>query len=340
MNMATNEDFQQAVDLIEKSSSVLITSHTNPDGDSCGCLLVMREVLEALGKEVKPLFLSSVPEWYEFLFDEKVPVLGEDVELEELKDGSFGEFDLIVIVDTNSYSQLPKFEQYLKQTEADVLVLDHHVTSDGLGCAELIDCNAAATGLIVFDLLKYAGWTCSKKAAESIFVAIATDTGWFQFANSDSRAFRCAAELIEAGVKPAEIYRHLYQNSSYPRFKLLIAMLNTLELHLDGRYASQHLLQRDFQQSGAAYEDTEDLINECHRISTVQASSLLVELPDGRTRCSLRSKGPIDVSKIAVKLGGGGHKRAAGAHLSVPMDQAKEIILAEMAKQFSRLNGE
>lgn len=337
--MTTNQNFQQAVELIEKSSSILITSHTNPDGDSCGCLLVMREVLEALGKKVKTLFLSPVPTWYEFLFDEKVPVLGEDVRLDQIEEGRFGEFDLIVILDTDSYSQLPKFDQYLKRIDTDILVIDHHVTSDGIGTVKVLDSAAAATGLIVFDLLKFAGWKISKKAAESLFVAIATDTGWFQFSNADSRAFRTGAELIEAGINHTEIYRRLYQNISYPRFRLLIAMLNTLQLHLDGRYASQFLLQRDFQQCGAAYEDTEDLINECHRIDTVQASSLFVELADGRLRCSLRSKGDIDVSKIAAKFGGGGHKRAAGAHLSVTLDKAGELILAEIAEQFRLLDG-
>ena len=331
--MISDKDFQKAIELINKSSNVLITTHTRPDGDACGCIAAMSDALAALGKNVKPLLLSPMPEWYEYLFAEKVPVLGEDIQLEELTQGQFGEFDLIIIVDTNSYSQLPKFDQYLKQADKPVLIIDHHVTTDGLGDVELVDSGAAATGLIVYDLLKYAGWTITKKIAEVLFVAVATDTGWFQFSNTNSRVYRSCAELIDAGAKPTVIYHSLYQNFSHSRFKLMLATLNTLELHLDGRFATQHIFQRDFQQTGATHKDTENLINECQRISTVEAAALFVESKDGRIRCSLRSTGTVDVSEIAAKFGGGGHKRAAATYIPGPLENAKHLITAEIKKQ-------
>jgi len=326
-------DFQKAIELINKSNDILITSHTKPDGDACGCVSAMCETLGALGKNVTPLMLSAVPQWYEFLFTEKAAVLDEDVKLDELTAGRFDQFDLILIVDTNSHSQLAKFNDYLKQNDAPVLVFDHHETSDGLGDVELIDTDAAATGLIVLDLLKFAGWPVTEKIAESLFVALATDTGWFQFSNSNSRVYRACAELIDAGVKPTQIYDHLYLNFSYPRFKLMAGMLNKLELHLDGRYAAMQITRQDFERTGAAYSDTENLINECHRIGTVEASALFIELKDGRIRCSLRSRGPLDVSKIAAKFGGGGHTKAAGTFLPGPLENAKQIILEEVTKR-------
>jgi len=331
--MITNDDFQKAIELINKSSNVLITTHTRPDGDACGCIAAMSDVLAALGKNVKPLLLSPIPEWYEYLFAEKFSVLGEDIDLGQLTEGRLGEFDLIVIVDTNSYSQLPKFDQYLKQADKPVLIIDHHVTADGLGDVELVDSGAAATGLIVYDLLKYVGWTITKKIAVALFVAVATDTGWFQFGNTDSRVYRSCAELIDAGAKPTVIYHSLYQNFSHSRFKLMLATLNTLELHLDGRFATQHISQRDFQQTGATHKDTENLINECQRISTVEAVALFIELKDGRIRCSLRSTGTVDVSKIAAKFGGGGHKMAAATYIPGPLENAKQLIMAEIQKQ-------
>jgi len=332
--MISKSDFQKAVELIGKSDTILITTHTRPDGDACGCMAAMDDVLTALGKKVKLILLSPLPEWYEFLFAEKLPVLGEDVSLEQLKQGRFAEPDLIMIIDTNSYSQLPQFDKYLKRAGKPVLVIDHHVTADGLGDVELVERDAAATGLIVFDFLKYANWPIIEKIAEALFVATATDTGWFQFNNTDSRVFHCCAELIDAGANPSEIYHKLYQNFSHQRLKLMAAMFNTLELHLDGRFATQHLLQRDFQQSGAAHKDTENLIDECRRISTVEAAALFVELKDGRLRCSLRSRGAVDVGKIAQKFGGGGHKMAAGLYLSPPLENAKQLILTEIAQQF------
>jgi phosphoesterase RecJ-like protein len=335
--MVSSDEFQKAVDLINKSGSILITTHIRPDGDACGCMAAMDDVLTALGKKVKLLLLSPVSEWYEFLFPEKPPVLGAEVSLEQLIQGRFAEPDLIMIVDTNSYSQLPKFDKYLKQADRPILVIDHHVTADGLGDVELVEQDAAATALVVLDFIKYANWPVTEKIAEALFVAAATDTGWFQFNNTDTAVFRSCAELTDAGANPADIYYNLYQNFSYPRFKLMTAMFNTLELHLDGRFAMQHILMSDFKKAGAAHKDTENLIDECRRIRTVEASALLVELEDGRLRCSLRSRGAVDVGKIAEGFGGGGHKMAAGAIVDGPLEKVKERILAEITQQFQQL---
>ena len=333
--MVSSSDFHKALGLINKSTSILITTHAKPDGDACGSMAAMAQTLVALGKDVKLLLLSPMPRWYDFLFDRNVPVLGRDVPPSQLTDGGFGQFDLIIIMDTNSYSQLPEFAQYLRKNEKTVLVIDHHETSDGLGNVELLEPHAAATALIVFDFLKFAGWPITESIAEALFVAIATDTGWFRFSNTDVDVFGACAELFNAGANPPRLHHLLYQNFSPARFRLLTAMLNTLELHFDGRYAAQHLLQRDFEQTGAVYADTENLIDECRRISTVQTAALFVELKDGRIKCSLRSTGPIDVCKIAQKLGGGGHTQAAGLHLDGPMQKVKDIILGEMKDLFN-----
>lgn len=328
--MAGNEDFQKAVKLIGQAKSILITTHTKPDGDACGSVAALSEAIATLGKKVTPLMLSPVPDWYAFLFANKAAVLGEDIKLEEL---AAGRFDLIIIVDTNSLGQLPKFDEFLKQNDAPVLVIDHHETGDHLGDVEVIDRAAAAAGLIVVDLLTHAGWTLTESIARAIFVAIATDTGWFQFSNTDSRTLRACAKLIEAGARPTQIYAAMYQNFSRARFALMMTMLNSLELHLDGRYAVMQVTQQDFSRTGAAYSDTENLINESHRIGTVRASALFIELKDGRIRCSLRSRGGPDVSQIAAKFGGGGHTMAAGTFLPGPLENAKRLILAEVQKQ-------
>ncbi|MBW8042399.1 MAG: bifunctional oligoribonuclease/PAP phosphatase NrnA [Planctomycetes bacterium] len=334
--MVSSEDFQKAVELIDKSETILITAHIRLDGDASGCMAAMDDVFTALGKKVKLLLLSPIPEWYRFLFTELPPILGDDVSLEQLQQGQFADPDLVIIVDTNSYSQLPEFEKYLKQADKPVLIIDHHATADGLGDVELTEKDAAAAGLIVYDFIKYAKWPITEKIAEALFVAAATDTGWFQFNNTDSRVFNSCAELINAGANPAQIYYNLYQNYSHQRFKLKAAMFNTLELHLDGRFATQHILLSDFAQSGAEHKDTENLIDECRRIRTVEAAALFVESEDGRFRCSLRSRGAVNVGKIAQKFGGGGHKMAAGLFLSHPLEKAKQLILTEITQQFEK----
>jgi len=115
----------------------------------------------------------------------------------------------------------------------------------------------------------------------------------------------------------------------------MAAMLNTLQLHFDGRFASQHIALTDFERTGAFQKDTENLIDECRRIQTVEAAALFVEMDDGRIRCSLRSKGGIDVSKIAQKFGGGGHRMAAGTYLPGPLKNAKQLMLEELRKRMT-----
>jgi len=329
--MVNGKDFQKAVELINKSENILLTTHTRPDGDACGCIAAMCSGLAALGKKAQPIMLSEIPGWYQFLFAEQLQIYDENMHIET---------DLIIIVDTNSNSQLPKFDRYLKQNDKPVLIIDHHVTSDGLGDVELIDTSAAATALIVFDLFKYADWPITTEIAKALFVAVSTDTGWFHFENTDSRVYKVCSELIDIGVHPARIYHDLYQNFSYQRFKLMIVMLNTIRLHLKGRFATQHLLWTDFEHTGATYQDTENLIDQCQLMDTVETAALFVELKDGRVKCSLRSSGRIDVRKIAQKFGGGGHTMASGVHLPGPLKNAKQLILEQIKEQFEQLDSE
>jgi phosphoesterase RecJ-like protein len=337
-------DFQKAVELINKSSSILITTHTRADGDAAGCCAALNEAFISLGKKVQILFLSPLPQWYGFLFEHKLPVLGQDVTPEQLSTGGLGRFDLIIILDTNSYSQLPKIDGFLKQKTAPVLVIDHHATADGLGDVELVDVNAAAASSVVLELFKFARWTFTPKIAEALFVGIATDTGWFHFNNTNATVLRTCAELIDAGANPTQIYYKIYHSFSPQRMRLLTAVLHSLELHCNDRYAEQQLTLQDFKTTGAKFEDTENLIDECQRIATVEVAALFVELKDGRIRCSLRSRprpsqqgvegGAVDVCKIAQKFAGGGHASASGAYLPGPIDNAKKLILAEVEKFF------
>ncbi len=336
--MITEQNFQKAVDLIKKSSSALITTHTRVDGDACGCCLALSETLTALGKKTETLLLSSLPKWYEFLFDPIPPVLGKDITIEQLsRVGSAHQspFDLIIILDTNSYSQLPKLDGYLKKTQTPILVIDHHATADGLGSVELVDPHAAATSLIVLDLLKFANWPVTEKIAQALFAGLATDTGWFRFTNTSAQTFKTAAELIDAGAEPAQIYKNIYNSFSPARFKLLTTALNSLQLHLADRLATLELTKADFQTTGANYEDTENLIDFAQLIASVEVSALFVELADGRIRCSLRSRGAVNVAQIAQSFDGGGHHAAAGTYLNPPIQNARKLILNAVQRQLS-----
>jgi phosphoesterase RecJ-like protein len=328
------EQFENAIGLINKSNKILITSHTRPDGDACGSIAAISSVLRRMGKDCREVLLSPLASWYEFLFESKVPIIGNDITLDQLMAGEFTDRDLIIIVDTNSYVQLPVFEQWLKKSGKPVLIIDHHVTGDHLGTVELIDTSAAAAGQIVLELFRQAGWQIDKKIAEALFVSLSTDTGWFRFANTDTRAYRDAAELIDCGANPAAVYKAMFQNFSVERMRLLEVLLRSLEFYFDNRCAVQHLLSGDFDRTGATGRDTENLIDECRRVRTVEVALMFVELKDGGFRCSLRSGGSVDVQKIALKYGGGGHRAASGVNLKGSLEEVKSMMLREVAEQF------
>ncbi len=331
--MLSKNDFRKAIDIIEKSQRILITSHVKPDGDSCGCTAAFTDILLDMKKEVRPLFLTDIPYWYDFLFGNRPPVLGKDLQVEDLISKDFFDPDLIIIVDTNSINQLGDFFQYLRQTETPALILDHHVTSDGLGTIELQDKSASATGLIVKELFDQASWPLNEYSSRALFISIATDTGWFRFSNTDSRTFNCCADLMKKVKAIDDLYRRLNRNYSLPRFMLMVEMLKTLKFHLDGRYASQHITGEMFDKCGASYSDTENLIDECQKVASVMVASLFTELKEGQIKCSLRSRGEVDVGMIAQKFGGGGHFQAAGTTLDGPLDKAKDLILREVEDQ-------
>ena len=327
-------DFTPVIEVIEQSTHCLVLTHVRPDGDACGCVRAMIEQTRAMGKKSEGLLLSPLASWYESMFESPLPVLGNDLFPEQLE-AVYGDCDLIILVDTNSYVQLPGMGDWLKNRPASrqVLVIDHHVTGDGIGDVELIDTGAAAAGEIVFELFKFAGWEITETVAESIFIAISMDTGWFRFGNTDARIFHAAADLIEAGARPDVIYRRMYQGFTPARLRLMTRMLEHMELHADERIAVQYILRRDFDDTGASGPDTENLIDECQRIATVEAAAMLIELADGRFRCSLRSKGLVNVRAIAQQYGGGGHTLAAGVTLDGPLEAAQSRILEEMKKQ-------
>lgn len=335
--MTSSDVYRDAMALIEASNNVLLTTHIRPDGDACGCVRALSETLTGMGKSVKLLFMSPLAGWYKALFDVPTPVLGDetdDIPADRLDEYARG-VDLVIIVDTNSNVQLPHFADWLKTCGKTVLVIDHHVTGDGLGDIEIIDSTAAAAGEIIFDLFKHAGWPITERIAESIFIALSTDTGWFKFGNTDSRIFHTAAELIDAGARPNAIYALLYQSFPPARIYLMGRMLEHLQLHADGRIATQYLLRSDFDETGATGADTENLIDECQRIETVRVAALFVELADGGFRCSLRSKGSVDVRIIAQKYGGGGHTLASGVNLEGPREKAMQTIVSEITAQLN-----
>lgn len=322
--------FRAVLDTLARSRNVLITTHVRPDGDALGTAAAMAMLLRRAGIGARVLLLSHLPSKYAFIFNEnQIDFL--DVEAGWPADFSLRPFDCLLVVDTGTWSQLPGLQEKLEGFIGPKLVVDHHLTQQDWADTKLVVTQAAAAGEIAADLIS--GWPMELDApmASALFLAIASDTGWFQFSNTRPQTLRLAAALMEAGVDTDQLYQRLYQNERAARVLLQTRAQETLELLEDGRLAAMTLRKSDFDQTKADVPDTENLINIPLQIAAVEVSILFTEPKEGGPiRVSLRSKGKVDVARFAEQFGGGGHKRASGLKVDATLDAAKAAVLEAM----------
>lgn len=314
--------------LVKERDSFLLTSHVRPDCDALGSELGMAAVLDALGKRVRIVNGQATPTRLRFIDpDDRIESLGEDLSAQELLAESF---DALLVLDTSAWVQLGGMSQVVRGTKATKMVLDHHVSSDDLGAIEFKDADAEAAGRLVVAAAEALGVALTPAMARPLFAAIATDTGWFRFSSARAGAYACAAKLIAAGASPSELYHELYERDSLARILLLGRILSRVQMYAEGRIASLAALREDFEATGAAPADTEDVVNAALRIDGVEAAVLFVEQMEGGCKISLRSRGSIDCSELAERFGGGGHRAASGAMFQGNYDVAKGPILDAM----------
>ena len=327
---------QQIIDTLSRSRRVLVTTHVRPDGDALGTAAAMVLAMRRAGVASEVLLLSHLPRKYSFIFHEN-GIESRDVEAGWPQHFPFESFDALLVVDTGTWSQLPGVRERIGGWGAPKLVLDHHLTQQDWADVKLVDTKAAAAGEIAADLLDAWKVPLDKPIASALFLAIASDTGWFQFSNTRSQTLRLAARLMEAGVETDRMYQALYQNERAERVALHTRGQQSLELLEGGRLAVITLRKKDFEDTRASVLDTESLINVPLQIRTVDVSMLVVEPTDpsgaAPVRVSLRSKGAVDVARFAETLGGGGHARASGLKLDgMPLEQARDRVVNAMGE--------
>jgi phosphoesterase RecJ-like protein len=326
---------RRVLDVLDRSRNVLITTHVRPDGDALGSTAAMALALRKRGIAHRVLLLSHLPRKYAFIFlENQIDYL--DVEAGWPGDFSMAAFDCLLVVDTGTWSQLPGVRERVEGFAGTKVVVDHHLTQEDWADARLVVTQAAAAGEIVAEMLDRWPVEFDKPIAKSLYLAIASDTGWFQFSNTRPQTLRLAARLMEAGVETDWMYQHLYQNERAQRVLLQTRAQQSLELLLDNRLAVMTLTKADFEQTGASVPDTENLINVPLQIGSVEVSVLLVEPKEGGAiRVSLRSKGQVDVAAFAQQFGGGGHARASGLKLEADLAGARQAVIAAMVKVVS-----
>jgi phosphoesterase RecJ-like protein len=300
-------DVQAIAAAIEEHDAFLAATHENPDGDALGSMLAITLGLRSLGKDVT-MFLSGTaptPDEYRFLdLSGLVRELPADV----------GE-RVLLAVDCANERRIGPEPDPVERTML-VLNIDHHHDNSRFGDLNLIDDNASSTAEIVRDILQALNVPLTANIAEALYVGLVTDTGRFQYTNTTPKALRLAAELVEAGADIHGVFQHVYETVQFAKLKLLARALERAQLFAGGGLVVSYLLKDDFPAVGAEEPYSEGIIDSLRAVEHSEMVALIREPPrdEGPSRrVSLRSShDEVDVSAIAAKAGGGGHRQAAG----------------------------
>jgi phosphoesterase RecJ-like protein len=314
------------VEELQQAGKLLVTTHENPDGDALGSLLAFDEMMRALGKDTI-MFMSAttfpLPHEYQHLPLENV-VHEPPSDMHERT---------AVFLDCGNIDRMPV--DFLQREGQHILNIDHHHDNTRFGTVNLVVGDASCTAEILWELARELGVEITQSMAEALYIALITDTGRFMYDNTTARSHVMAAELIDAGVDVAGVYRQLYQDLPFPRLQLLARALASVRRYDDGRLTVAHLTRADFGETGALESDSEGVVDHLRSVEETKVAVLIRELldRDGR-KVSLRSTdGAVDVSVIARSLGGGGHRQAAGATTDVPFDDLIAHIRAAVGEQ-------
>jgi phosphoesterase RecJ-like protein len=306
----------------------LLTAHEGPDGDALGSLLGMHQLLTQLGKD-SVMFLGAkefpLPIEYRFL-----PL--EEVFHEPPADMADR---TVVFLDCGNIDRMPV--DFLSNGGNDIINIDHHHDNTRFGDFNLVNVEASCTAEIVYDLAVLFGATITKDMASALYVGLITDTGKFMYENTSAHTHRIAADLIEAGVDIDDTYRRLYEHVPIEKLRLVARALEGIQMHCDGRLVISSITAADYEATGAGEEMTEGVIDHLRSIDGTKVAAVVRDLGNrGRAarKVSLRSsEGDVDVSAIARKNGGGGHKRAAGFSTDLELEQLVEFLCGEVVSQ-------
>jgi bifunctional oligoribonuclease and PAP phosphatase NrnA len=315
-------DWSPFVEFVRKHQKFLIMTHVRPDGDALGSEIGLACALRQLGKSVRVAVASDLGPRYEFANTVETPI-----ERFRGPGDEFRDIDAIVVVDTGTWTQLGDFGPFMRSMNCGKAVIDHHRTQDDLGGLRFVDTTAEAAGRLIYDATMALGVSFTVEAANAIFLALATDTGWFRHSSVEPRTFDLAEELVRAGAKPTPLYDAVYAHSTLARMRLTGRALERMKSEAGGRIVYTEVRMTDYAETGAIPPDTEDLINYPRAIAGVEIALVFIEQKDGGTKVSFRGKEAHDVGRLAEQFGGGGHKMAAGATVARPPAETRAAVL-------------
>ncbi len=314
--------------LVGSGRRFVLTTHMNPDGDAIGSEVGLARLLAATGREVRIVNQEPTPRNLAYLQD-----LGPSIETYDPgeHDAALPAADLVILLDNSAPDRLGRMEPVIRSLASKVLCIDHHPTPGTLWAHDILDEQASATAAMVYELSTAAGYRLDLGTAEALYAGLSTDTGFYRFNSTRARAHEIAAELLKVGIEPARCFREVYEKNSPAWTRLLGRALAGLSLDAGGGIVSVRITHAMESECGADGADTSEMTTPLLAIDGVRIALLFRELPEGRIKVSLRSKGDLDVLRLAAEFGGGGHRNASGIVTVGRLDEIADTVIARAA---------
>ncbi|MCD6505435.1 bifunctional oligoribonuclease/PAP phosphatase NrnA [Candidatus Poribacteria bacterium] len=319
-------NLNEIADLLRRGDRFLISTHVNPDGDALGSQLALYSLLRDMGKSVDAVNTDPVPRIYRFL-----PFSGI---IQRHEKGRSYRPEYLIVLDAGGFERIGRDLAGSIKPERGILNIDHHSECLPFGDLNFIDPDACATSEIILRLIRLMRIPLGRERAVCLYTGILTDTGGFRFSNVTPDCLRAAADLVQEGVDVQRIYETVYETNTFGRVKLLGEALNTLRLDESGRIAWIYVTGEMFRRTGTGLEDLEGFINHVRSVDGVEVAMMFVELNPSRTKVSLRSRNEINVARIASLFDGGGHERAAGCTIDLPIHRAIKAVMDVVKEAF------
>ncbi|WP_080797166.1 DHH family phosphoesterase [Arabiibacter massiliensis] len=314
----TNTSLASIAEALREHDDFVVCGHVSPDGDCIGSQLALAVALRSIGKRAACLLakdeapdarLAFLPGFDELVFA-----------------GSFdGAARTFVAVDVPTRERIGEHAAALRDACGLSVVVDHHAVDSTMADLTYVDPAAASTTMLVWELAGLLGADRSGDVALCCYTGLVTDTGRFQYQNTDAAAMRAASEMVEAGADPAAVSRAIFQNRSLPSVRLESIAVERMRFGAGGACALSWISHDDFEAVGASKADAEPIIDALRSVAGVRVACMLREQGDA-VRGSLRAKDGTDVAAVARSFGGGGHVAAAGFTLECPLPEAVAVV--------------
>lgn len=303
--MKSSHGIKSFCEALKKSKNVLLSCHVLPEGDAIGSVLAMESLLRRMEKKTTVVNEDAFPKRLSFMYSKRWTTV------RELKNKK-SNWDALVVADCAHLGRTGSVQELLNPT-IKVFNLDHHMSNQGFGDFNYIEPSASSSGEVVMNIFKYFKMPITKKEAEYLYIAIATDTGSFRYSNAGARTHRLAAELLDCGIDSEKINEEIHTNFSLNKMKLYSFLFSRVKTAAKGQIAWASLSDKDLRRFRVDYEDTEGFVDFMKYMDSVKVAFFVSELPNQNTvRLSFRSRGHYDVNKIATFFKGGGHLKSSG----------------------------